>query len=164
MSAAGLAIVYAPLSCDLVVAALERQARQVGEGCGAICTFAGIVRGTHTGRAVRFLEYEAHERLAVNVFQLIATEAAEHWPLSRLAIHHRVGRLLVGETSVLVAAAAAHRAESFQVCRYAIERVKQVAPIWKHEFFQDGERWVEGALADPANPLARQEALQRACT
>ena len=146
-----------------LVTALEREARSVGEGCGAVCTFSGIVRATHTGRRVRHLEYEAHEVMAIRVFQRIATEIAEHWPLARVAIHHRVGRLEVGETSVVIAASAAHRAESFQVCRYAIERVKQIAPVWKHEFFEDGDAWVEGAVADPADAAARQQALERAC-
>ena len=163
MSAAALAVVHTVLSIDPLVASLEAQARAVGEGCGAICTFAGIVRATHTGRAVRYLEYEAHEAMAVNVFGLIAAEIADKWPLARVAIHHRVGRLAVGETSVVVAASGAHRAEAFQVCRYAIERVKQIAPVWKHEFFDDGEAWVEGAVADPGDAAARQQALERAC-
>jgi molybdopterin synthase catalytic subunit len=163
MSAAALAVVHTALSIDPLVTSLEAQARAVGEGCGAICTFAGIVRATHTGRAVRYLEYEAHEGMAVKVFGLIAAEIADEWPLARVAIHHRVGRLAVGETSVVVAASGAHRAEAFQVCRYAIERVKQIAPVWKHEFFDDGEAWVEGAVADPADTAARQQALERAC-
>ena len=163
MSAKALAILHERLSVEPLMAALEAEARTVGEGCGAICTFAGIVRATHTGRAVRYLEYEAHEVMAVKVFARIALEIGEHWPLARVAIHHRIGKLEVGETSVLIAASGAHRAESFQVCRYAIERVKQVAPVWKHEFFDDGEAWVEGAVADPADEAARRQALERAC-
>ena len=80
-----------------------------------------------------------------------------------LGLRHRVGRLAVGDASVAVAAAAAHRAEAFQACRYAIERVKQIAPIWKHEFFDDGSAWVEGAPADPTDREARRTALARAC-
>ena len=163
MSFAGLAIVRDRLVLDPLLAALEAEARGVGEGCGAICTFAGIVRATHTRRAVRYLEYEAHEALAVKTFGLIATEAMAEWPGARLAIHHRIGRLEVGETSVLVAASAAHRAEAFQVCRYGIERIKQIAPVWKHEFFADGEAWVEGAVADPHDAGAREQARARAC-
>jgi molybdopterin synthase catalytic subunit len=80
-----------------------------------------------------------------------------------MAIHHRVGRLEIGDASVAIVAGAAHRAEGFQACRYAIERVKQVAPVWKHEFFEDGDAWVEGAVADPNDEFARQEARKRAC-
>ena len=85
----------------------------------------------------------------MKTFHQIAEEAAEEWPGSVLGIVHRTGRLQVGEASVVIVAAAAHRAESFAVCRYAIERVKQIAPVWKHEFFEDGQAWVEGAVANP---------------
>ncbi len=158
-----LAIVDEPLSVERLSAALEAEVRTVGEGCGGLCSFVGVVRATHQGRAVRFLEYEAYEPLAVRALHLIAAEAAEAWPQARLAIHHRVGRLEIGEASIVVVAAAAHRAEAFRVCRYAIERVKQILPVWKHEFFVDGEDWVEGALADPADETARQRALDLAC-
>ena len=73
------------------------------------------------------------------------------------------GRLEIGEASVVIAAATAHRADAFQVCRYAIERVKQIAPVWKHEFFEDGEAWVEGAVADPDDEAARATARAVAC-
>ena len=76
----------------------------------------------------------------------------------RLALHHRVGRLEIGEASVAIAAASAHRADAFAACRYAIERVKQIAPIWKHEFFDGGDVWIEGATADPDDARARAEA------
>lgn len=152
-----------PLTPDRVAAQVESLGRLKGEGCGAVCSFLGVVRATHTQRAVRFLEYEAHGRLAVRAFEIIAAEAAGTWPLATLAIHHRVGRLDVGEASVVVAAAAAHRDEAFRVCRYGIERVKQIAPVWKHEFFEDGETWIEGPVADPNDEHLRREALERAC-
>ncbi|HEY6356750.1 MAG TPA: molybdenum cofactor biosynthesis protein MoaE, partial [Vicinamibacterales bacterium] len=114
-------------------------------------------------RRVTFLVYEAFDALAERVFARIQAEAGDVWPDATLAIHHRVGRLDIGEASVVIAAAAAHRAEAFQVCRYAIERVKQIAPLWKHEFFDDGEAWVEGALADPDDEGARAAARARAC-
>jgi molybdopterin synthase catalytic subunit len=163
MALARLAVMRAPLALDRLAADLELDARAVGEGCGALCSFLGVVRATHRGRRVRYLEYEAYEALAVRSFEAIAAEVAETWPLARLALHHRIGRLEIGEASVAIVAAAAHRAEAFQVCRYAIERVKQIAPIWKHEFFEDGAEWVEGALADPADMAARAQALERAC-
>jgi molybdopterin synthase catalytic subunit len=158
-----LAITSDPLSVEALVAAVERTARARGEGCGAVATFVGVVRATHHGRRVTYLVYEAFDALAERVFDRIQTEAADAWPAATVGIHHRVGRLDIGEASVLVAAAAAHRAEAFQVCRYAIERVKQIAPVWKHEFFDDGEAWVEGAVADPDDENARATARARAC-
>jgi molybdopterin synthase catalytic subunit len=163
MSVSRLAVAGEPLSVERLLAAVESDARGVGEGCGGLCTFVGVVRQTHQGRRVRYLEYEAYAPLAVRTFDLIAREVAETWPAARLGLHHRTGRLEIGDASVVVVAAAAHRAEAFQVCRYAIERVKQVAPIWKHEFFEDGEAWVEGAVADPGDGVARRLALERAC-
>jgi molybdopterin synthase catalytic subunit len=151
------------IEIERLASGVEADARFGGEGCGAVCTFVGVVRATHRGRRVRYLTYEAFEPLALKVFERIGGEAARQWPGAVLAIHHRVGRLEIGEASVAIAAAAAHRAESFAACRYAIERVKQVAPIWKHEFFEDGEAWVEGAVADPDDETMRQAALERAC-
>ena len=137
--------------------------RSSGEGCGAVASFLGLVRATHQGRIVKYLEYEAFDALAIKVFEQIQAEAAEHWPGAALGIVHRTGRLQVGEASIVIAAATAHRAEAFQVCRYAIERVKQIAPVWKHEFFEDGEAWVDGAVADPDDEAARTRAREIAC-
>jgi molybdopterin synthase catalytic subunit len=158
-----LAIVREVLSIETLARLVEADARGRGEGCGAVTTFLGVVRGTHQGRRVRYLEYESFEPLAVTVFGRIEAEIAAVWPAALVAIHHRIGRLEVGDASVAIAAAAAHRAEAFQVCRYAIERVKQIAPVWKHEFFEDGEAWVEGAVADPDDEAARRHALTQAC-
>ncbi len=163
MPASPFAVVETPLAVEPLVAVVESAARDRGEGCGAVCTFVGVVRATHQGRRVRHLEYEAHAALTVKVFERIAGEAAVRWPAAALAIHHRVGRITIGEASVVIAAATAHRAEAFQVCRYAIERVKQIAPVWKHEFFEGGDAWVEGPVADPADEGLRQQALERAC-
>ena len=163
MSLQRLALVDAPLSVENIVTALERETRGHGEGCGAVCSFVGVVRATHQGRRVRHLDYEAHEPLARRALSVIAAEVAEGWPGGLVAIHHRIGRLEVGEVSVVVAAAAAHRNDAFQVCRYAIERVKQIVPIWKHEFFEDGDAWVDGAVADPDDRAARELARSRAC-
>jgi molybdopterin synthase catalytic subunit len=128
-----------------------------------VCTFLGVVRATHKGRRVRHLDYEAFEPLALKAFDRIRDEIAGEWPDALVAIHHRIGRLRVGETSVAIAAASAHRREAFQVCRYAIERVKQIAPIWKREYFDDGDAWVEGAVADVDDEEARRRALAAAC-
>ncbi len=163
MSSPLLAVVRERLSVERLSAMVESQGRHRGDGCGAVCVFVGAVRATHQNRRVRYLEYEAFEPLAVKVFGQIAAEAEGHWPGVLVAVHHRVGRLDIGEASVVIAAGAAHRAEAFQACRYAIERVKQIAPVWKHEFFDDGEAWVEGAVADPTDEAARHEAWERAC-
>ena len=132
-------------------------------GHGAVVTFLGVVRGDNAGRRVTRLEDEAYEELAVRVFERIGAETAERWPQASVALHHRTGRLSIGEASVAIAVATPHRAEAFAACRYVIERVKQIAPIWKHEFFEGGETWIEGATADPDDEAARETAFKRAC-
>lgn len=133
-------------------------------GDGAVTTFVGLVRDHNAGHRVLWLDYEAHAPLAVKAFEQIAVEAEARWPEARLAIHHRIGRVEVGEASVVIAAASPHRAEAFSACRYAIERLKQIAPIWKHEHFEGGDVWIEGAAADPHDEQARTAAMERACT
>jgi molybdopterin synthase catalytic subunit len=163
MSFTRLAIVSGPVSAEALARELEEASRFQGEGCGAFCTFAGVVRATHQKRRVRYLEYEAFEPLALKAFARIQDEIAREWSDASIAIHHRVGRLEIGEISVAIAAASAHRAHAFQACRYAIERIKQVVPIWKHEYFDDGDVWVEGAASDIEDDAARRQALERAC-
>lgn len=131
---------------------------------GAVTTFVGRVRRQNAGRTVLWLEYEAYAPLAIASFERIANEAAERWPGAKLAIAHRVGRLTIGDASIVIAAASAHRSEAFAACRYAIERVKQISPIWKHEHFEGGAVWVEGATADPDDLEAREIAVARACS
>ena len=133
------------------------------DGDGAIVTFAGLVRDHNQGRRVRYLEYEAYEPLAIRALQRIVEEAHAVWPATRLAVHHRIGRLEIGEASIAIAAASAHRADAFAACRYTIERVKQIVPIWKHEHFEGGEVWLEGATADPDDEVAREKAHRIAC-
>jgi molybdopterin synthase catalytic subunit len=141
----------------------QRAARTGGEGPGAVATFVGLVRNRHAGRNVDHLRYEAYEPLALRAFERIAAEVADRVPDAVLAIHHRVGRLEIGEASVAIAAASAHRAEASAACRYAIERVKQIAPIWKHEVFAGGAAWVEGATANPDDAASRERAWSHAC-
>lgn len=157
------AVTHEPLRLDDLIEAVGGQADGGGPTAGAVTTFLGLVRRENLGRQVTRLEYESYEPLAIRVFERIASEVREHWSAPRLALHHRLGSLRVGEASVAIAAASPHRAESFAACRYAIERVKQIAPIWKHEFFEDGHTWIEGALADPDDAGARQDAYRRAC-
>jgi molybdopterin synthase catalytic subunit len=148
----------APLDVTEVAAAVG------GPSCGAVVTFVGLVRNENAGRSVQYLDYEAFAPLAVKSFERIAGEAAERWPSVTLAIHHRTGRLEIGDASVAIAAASPHRADAFAVSRYAIERIKQISPIWKHEHFAGGDVWIEGATADPLDDVARHAALERACS
>jgi molybdopterin synthase catalytic subunit len=135
----------------------------IGGGHGAIASFIGTVRDNNLQRRVTHLEYEAYEPLAVKALEQIVEEAGAQWPGIRAAVHHRTGRLAIGEASIVIAASSAHRANAFAACRYVIERVKQIVPIWKHEFFEGGEVWIEGATANPTDEAARLEAMRRAC-
>ena len=130
---------------------------------GAVVTFLGVVRGDNLGRRVLRLEYEAYEPMAVSSFRRIGAEVAEEWPSVSLALHHRIGTLEIGESSVAIVAASPHRAEAFGACRYAIERVKQISPVWKREHFDGGDVWIEGATSDPTDEEARRLARSRAC-
>jgi molybdopterin synthase catalytic subunit len=112
---------------------------------------------------VRFLEYEAYEPLAIRALGRIVDEIRAAWPAARVGLHHRVGRLELGEASIIIVAASPHRADAFAACRYAIERVKQIVPIWKREHFEGGEVWLEGATADPDDEGARLAAQKIAC-
>jgi molybdopterin synthase catalytic subunit len=132
-------------------------------GHGAVVTFVGTVRSENQGRKVLRLEYEAYTPLALRTFRLIADEAKARWPTARVAFRHRIGPLALGEASVAIAAASPHRSEAFAACRYVIERLKQIAPVWKREFFEGGDAWIEGATADPADEAAREEAYRRSC-
>jgi molybdopterin synthase catalytic subunit len=159
MPAARLALTVHPLDVVTVTTAVTESARSTG----AIASFIGLVRGENLGRRVRFLEYEGYEPLALRAFERIEQEIHSQWVAATLGLHHRLGRLDIGEASIAIVVAAPHRAEGFAACRYAIERVKQIVPIWKHEHFEGGASWIEGATADPDDESARAEALRRAC-
>ena len=158
-----LAIGPEPLELEQMAAALDASAGPGAGADGAIVTFLGLVRNHNLGRRVRYLEYEAYEPLALKAFERIDAEIHERWPDVRLALHHRVGRLEVGEASIAIATRSPHRANAYAASRYAIERVKQIAPIWKREFFDGGDMWIEGATADPDDQHARAEAERIAC-
>jgi molybdopterin synthase catalytic subunit len=163
-----LAVVTTPLDLNGLVARVieeraTRAARAGEEGAGAVTSFLGTVRDKNQGRRVTRLDYEAYEPMAVRVFQRIAGEIGREWPDTVVALHHRIGTLEIGEASVAIAVASPHRAAAFAACRYAIERVKQIAPIWKRERFEGGDTWIEGAVADPDDEAARQTALRLAC-
>ncbi|HKZ04998.1 MAG TPA: molybdenum cofactor biosynthesis protein MoaE [Methylomirabilota bacterium] len=126
-----------PLSEPAMMAAVE------DGGAGAIVLFSGVVRDQTGGRGVKFLEYEAHGPMAVGKMREIAAAARARFPgIRKIAIAHRIGRLEIGESSVLIAVSTAHRGEAFEACRYAIDTLKETVPIWKKEYFEDGEVWV----------------------
>jgi molybdopterin synthase catalytic subunit len=150
-----------PEPLDLL--ALVGEVSSAGTGDGAITSFVGVVRDQNQGRRVAFLEYEAYEPLAVRALNRILEEAKSAWPSTRLAVHHRTGRVELSEPSVIIVAASPHRADAFAACRYTIERIKQIVPIWKHEHFEGGDVWLEGATADPDDEVARQTAHRIAC-
>jgi molybdopterin synthase catalytic subunit len=159
MTAPLVGITKAPLDLDV----LMRLVSESAGGQGAIASFTGLVRNVNLGRRVLFLEYEAYEPLAVRALERILSEARDRWPTVVLGAQHRIGRIEIGEASIVIAAASPHRADAFAACRYAIERVKQIVPIWKHEHFEGGDVWLEGATADPDDDRARELAYKTAC-
>ena len=111
---------------------------------GAVVTFDGIVRNNFDGRAVRYLEYEAYAAMAEKKMAEIAEEMRNKFAVGDVAMVHRIGRLDIGESSILIAVAAPHRRPAFEACAYAMDRVKEEVPVWKKEFFTDGEsHWVQ---------------------
>jgi molybdopterin converting factor subunit 1 len=120
---------------------------------GALALFYGVVRDHSQGRRVLYLEYDAYPSMAVKKIKQVAEEVRSRWEITDVAIHHRIGRLEVGETSLLVAVSAAHRREAFEACRYAVDRIKEIVPVWKKEVWEGGESWVEGhPVAAPGKP------------
>ncbi|MDE3087897.1 MAG: molybdenum cofactor biosynthesis protein MoaE [Chloroflexota bacterium] len=132
-------------------------------GAGAILTFSGVVRDNARGKAVKHLDYETYPEMAESTMRDIVAEVHQRWHDARVAMAHRIGRLKVGEASLIIAVAAPHRAEAYAASHYAIERVKQILPVWKKEFASDGDHWVEGPIAgetppEEADEIARGEA------
>ena len=117
---------------------------------GAVAVFLGVVRDNNLGREVDYLEYDAYPEMAARMMERIAEEIRERWDVVEVAMQHRVGRLEIGEASVGVAVSSAHRAEATDACRYGIDRLKAVVPIWKKEVWSDGEEWIEGSLTPAA--------------
>jgi len=130
-------VVTEPLSPDAIAAEVD------DPGAGGIVIFSGVVRNETGGRPVKFLEYEAHAPMAEVKMREIGEAVRVRWPgVRRVAMLHRIGRLEIGEASVLIAVAAAHRGNAFEACRYAIDTLKRIVPVWKKEHFEDGEVWV----------------------
>jgi molybdopterin synthase catalytic subunit len=127
---------------DAAVRALVTQVSHAG--AGGIVTFEGVVRDNSRGKRIRYLEYDAYPEMAEQEMAKIAAEVARRWDAARVAMVHRIGRLEIGECSVVIAVACPHRAAAFEACRYAIDTLKTSVPIWKKEVAEDGAEWIEG--------------------
>jgi molybdopterin synthase catalytic subunit len=130
-----------PLSLDALVAAVMQNTS------GAVATFLGVVREFARGRQVSYLEYDAYPEMATATLRQIGEEIRHRWPVERIAMVHRIGRLTVGEASIAIAIASPHRRDALEACAYAIERVKEIVPIWKKEVWTDGAEWI-GSTVD----------------
>ena len=125
-----------PLSLDAVVGEVA------DESAGAVATFLGTVRRESRGRTVLYLEYEAYAEMAEGVMAQIAADLEQRYDLWAVAIHHRVGRVEIGEASVAIAVSAPHREDALAACKEAIDTLKQTVPLWKKEVYEDGEEWL----------------------
>jgi molybdopterin converting factor subunit 1 len=134
------ALVRTPIETSEIVAQLKAPAD------GAVVVFEGIVRNHSAGRSTLYLEYEAYEAMAISKMREIGAQMREKFPIRRFAMVHRLGRLEIGETSVMIAVCSAHRAAAFDACRFGIDTLKRSVPIWKKEFFRDGAVWAEGEI------------------
>ncbi|MGA7156874.1 MAG: molybdenum cofactor biosynthesis protein MoaE [Acidobacteriaceae bacterium] len=143
-----IALVREPIDTTSVVQGLKSGAD------GAVCIFDGIVRDNTRGRQTLHLDYEAYEEMALKQMHLLRSQAIDHFGVREVAIVHRLGRLTVGETSVFIAVASAHRGAAFDACRWVIDTLKKTVPIWKREQFVDGAAWADGEPfpEDVANP------------
>lgn len=126
------------LDRDALVAAVSHAS------VGGIVVFEGVVRDNARGKQVRYLEYDVYPEMAVQQIGEIVAEAGRRWGVERVAVAHRVGRLEIGEASVIIVVASPHRGEAFEACRYIIDTLKTTVPIWKKEVATNGEEWVEG--------------------
>jgi molybdopterin synthase catalytic subunit len=129
---------------DGVIPAAEIVAEMKAGSDGAVCVFDGIVRDNTRGRRTLFLDYEAYREMALTQMSGLATEAVGRFGVRDVAVVHRLGRLDVGETSVLIVVASAHRGAAFDACRWLIDTLKKTVPIWKKEHFVDGAVWADG--------------------
>jgi molybdopterin synthase catalytic subunit len=125
-----------PISAQSVI----DKVRQNGDG--AVVTFIGTVRDNAEGKRVLYLEYETYPEMAEKKLKEICKEIHSRWEINDIGIVHRIGRLEIGETAVVIAVGSAHRLEAFQACQYAIDRIKEIVPIWKKEFYQDSSSWI----------------------
>ena len=136
-------LVRAPIHTAEIVASLKAPED------GAVVVFDGIVRNHSGGRATLYLDYEAYEPMALAKMREIGAEIRGKFPIHRIAMLHRLGRLEIGETSVFIAISSPHRRAAFDACRFAIDTLKRTVPIWKKEYFADGAVWAEGEVPPP---------------
>ncbi|MBF6599395.1 MAG: molybdenum cofactor biosynthesis protein MoaE [Dehalococcoidia bacterium] len=136
------AITREPLDPRPLVDAVRR------DESGAVALFYGVVRNENMGRSVRYLEYDAYEAMALKKMREVADEVCAKYPLTGIGVLHRIGRLEIGETSLLVAVSSPHRKEAFEACHEAVDRVKQTVPVWKKEVWDDGSQWIEGYVPE----------------
>lgn len=129
----------------------------VQRDAGAITTFIGTVRELTKGKKTLYLIYEAYEPMAVKKLAQIGTEIGERWPGSQVAITHRVGKLEITDVAVVIAVSTPHRADAYEANRYAIERIKEIVPIWKKEHWEDGEEWIGNQLETVAYPSGKPD-------
>lgn len=127
---------------------------------GAVVVFDGIVRNHSRNRTTRYLEYEAYEAMALRTMEDLAAQAISRFAIRNVALVHRLGRIEIGESSVLIAVFSAHRAAAFDACRWIIDTLKQTVPIWKKEFFEDGAVWAQGEPFPAALTPTRAEEPQ----
>lgn len=130
-------ITSSPLSPEQMINKIRK------DSYGAVVTFLGTVRSPSQGKKVLYLEYEAYEDMAQKKLEQIVSEINQKWQLQDVAISHRIGKVAAGETALVIVVAAPHRKEAFEACQYAIDRLKQIAPFWKKEVYEDGGSWVE---------------------
>jgi molybdopterin synthase catalytic subunit len=132
---------------------IDALAKQLGQPeDGAVVIFAGIVRNNTRGRKTLFLEYQGYEPMALREMRAIGSAVKQRWAINKVGFVHRLGRLEIGEASVAIVTTSAHRHVAFEACHYAIDTLKKTVPIWKKEFFEDGEVWVEGEVRELPSP------------
>ena len=132
---------------DIVESSIDRRKvvdSVANPGSGAIVTFGGTVRDNARGKPVTHLYYEAYPEMALKELHRIRDRAMQRWPLNKVSIVHRIGRMEITESSVFIAISSAHRGDAFEACRFAIDTLKTTVPIWKKEHYEDGEVWIEG--------------------
>jgi molybdopterin synthase catalytic subunit len=136
------AITADPLDPAALVEAVRR------DESGAVALFYGVVRNENKGRSVQYLEYDAYPEMAIKKMKEVADEVRARFPVTGVGVLHRIGRLEIGETSLLVAVSSGHRKEAFEACHFAVDRIKEIVPIWKKEVWDDGEEWIEGHVPE----------------
>jgi molybdopterin synthase catalytic subunit len=148
-------LVQERIDCEAIIAAVKQPAD------GACVVFEGIVRNHSRGRETLFLDYEAYEPMAAKQLEKLAGEALNKFTVRELAVIHRLGKLEIGETSVLIVVVAAHRGPAFEACRWLIDTLKRTVPIWKKEHFADGAVWADGDPFPGTEPTADLDRFKR---